>query len=65
MSPVKVLLSTILLRLKLNGKPFEVFTAAKNDDLKRIWSRLGDVDPGLEYGHVYRKSSLKNIELLS
>lgn len=37
--------STVFQHLKLQGKPFEAFMAAEDEDMERIWSCLRDVDP--------------------
>lgn len=41
-----------------------MFTAAREDDLRKIWfgHRLTDIDPTLEYEHVYWQSSVKELD---
>lgn len=38
--PVKILLTDIMHRLKLKDKPFFVFLAASESDLKELWLEL-------------------------
>ena len=66
-SPVKELhvLSTVLYRLHLQGKAFEVFTPAQDGNMEQIWSCLTDKDPSLQYWYVHRQSSLRDLNAFS
>ena len=45
--PVKILLTDIMHKFKLKDKPFSVFTAASESDMKELWSELEQIDQSL------------------
>ena len=45
--PVKILLTDIMHRLKLKDKPFSVFSAASESDMKELWLELEHIDQSL------------------
>ena len=49
LSPVKILLSEIIVRLKLKQKPFEMYPAASDDEIRALWESLLEVDHTLSY----------------
>ena len=57
-APVKILLSDILRRLKLDGVQFKIFSSASEEE---VWSNVQDsVDSTLEYGATFNKEHLKD-----
>ena len=59
-APVKILLSDIITRLQLKGKPFGVYAAASEEEIEEVWNALHQIDSSLKYGDTYRKASLKS-----
>ena len=64
LSPVKVLLSDIVSRLKLKNRPFEVYTAASTVAVEDVWSSLHSIDASLSFTDKHQKDSLKALPLL-
>ena len=62
--PVKVLLTDIMHRLKLKDKPFSVFTAASESDMKELWLELEQIDQTLLFNEKHRKKDLPNFPQL-
>ena len=54
LSPVKDTLNSILTRLKLQDKNFEVYNSAPEDEISTFWSSIIALDENLEEGGVYR-----------
>ena len=60
-APVKILLSDILRRLKLDGVQFKIFSSASEEEMKEVWSNVQDsVDSTLEYGATFNKEHVKD-----
>lgn len=49
MSQVKIIVSDIVKRLSLKGRPFKVFPAASQHDIEDIWSSLHSIDESLNF----------------
>lgn len=64
MEPVKILLSDIIHRLKLNGKYFQVFSAASELEIKEVWNTLHSIDSTLNHEDKHLKASLTSHPLL-
>ena len=60
MSPVKLLLSDVIMRLKLKQKPFELYPAASEAEIKALWENLLNIDPTLTFGEKINKSTLES-----
>lgn len=58
--PVKILLTDIMHRLKLKDKPFSVFSAASESDMKELCLELEQIDQSLPYNGKHRKKDLSN-----
>ena len=58
MSPVKILLSDIISRLKLKGNSLETFPSASNSGIKDMWETLHSIDTTLRFEDKHQKSSL-------
>ena len=60
-APIKVLLTDILQRLKLDEAKFKVFLSASEEEIKQMFSNLLDtVDTSLEYGAKLNKEYLQS-----
>ena len=60
LSPVKILLSEIIVRLKLKQKPFEMYPAASDDEIRTLWESLLEIDHTLSYDEKITKASFKS-----
>lgn len=60
LSPVKVLLSEIMMRLKLKEKSFLVAENLKQEDLEEFFKALNQIDSSLQFQDKLRKDSLKS-----
>ena len=58
--PVKILLTDIMHRLKLKDKPFSVFSAASESDMKELWLELEQIDQSLLFNGKHWKKDLLN-----
>ena len=58
--PVKILLADIMHRLKLKDKPFSVFTAASESNMKELWLELEQIDQCLQFNEKHQKKDLLN-----
>ena len=64
LEPVKILLTDIMHRLKLNSKRFSMFTAATDLHMKTRRLELEQIDKSLEFDGKHRKKDLKNFPSL-
>ena len=62
--PVKILLTDIKHRLKLKDKPFSVFSAVSESDMKELWLELEQIDQSLLFNEKHRKKDLPNFPQL-
>ena len=62
--PVKILLTDIMHGLKLKDKPFSVFSAASESDMKELWLELEQIDQSLLFNEKHRKKDLPNFPQL-
>ena len=50
------LLNSIVERLELKGKKFEVFSSATDDEIQYFWEVLQTVEPSLTRDHTTKKA---------
>ena len=62
-SPVKILLTDIMHRLKLKDKPFSVLSSSESD-MKELWLELEQIDQSLLFNEKHRKKDLPNFPQL-
>ena len=63
--PVKILLTDMIMhRLKLKDKPFSVFSAASESNMKELWLELEQIDQSLLFNEKHRKKDLPNFPQL-
>ena len=60
LAPVKILLSDIIMRLELKGRPFGNYSAASQEDIESVWNSLHAVDSSLKVSDKHPKASLKS-----
>ncbi len=53
---VKILLSDLMIRLELKGKPFGVYHSASTTDIEDVWNSLLQVDSSLKFGEKSLKT---------
>ena len=58
--PVKILISDIIRRLQLKGRPFEVFSAASELEIEEVWNSLHAIDSTLNLRDKHQKGSLSS-----
>ena len=62
--PVKILLTDIMHRFKLKDKPFSVFSAASESNMKELWLELEQIDQSLLFNEKHWKKDLPNFPQL-
>ena len=63
-APVKILLASIIMRLKLKEKPFEVYPSASDGEIRALWNSLLAIDPSLSFDEKMVKASLESYPVI-